>query len=310
MYSLGSGDLALNNNVCGSFGGHSYLKDSRYMYLCYVDESGEAGTFQISDTNSNPFFVITGLIIERSRLLPLTHDFLRIKNRFFPGFFNATAPFLDSILVEIKGNELRKALREGNTRRWQQSIGFLDACLNLIQRNNISLLGRSLIKNPGMPNDDAVVYGRSIMHICQHFNMFLEQKNKFGILIADSRKTAQNKRTTHTVFTQQYQARGSSYPYIVDMPVYGHSNNFAMLQLADIVCSGVLFPMLIDAFGEHLSNSGNIHVSPHYAVVRSRYKDAIRNMQFRYLNQDGLHVGGLLVVDKTPFNRKTSLLFQ
>jgi hypothetical protein len=71
------------------------------MYLCYVDESGEAGTFQISDPNSNPFFVIVGLIIEHSRLISLTNDFLRIKNRFFPGHFNATAPFLDSILIEV-----------------------------------------------------------------------------------------------------------------------------------------------------------------------------------------------------------------
>ena len=81
------------------------------MYLCYVDESGEAGTFQISDPNSNPFFVIAGLILEQPRLIPLTNDFLRIKSRFFPGNFNATAPFLDSILVEIKGSELRKSLK-------------------------------------------------------------------------------------------------------------------------------------------------------------------------------------------------------
>jgi hypothetical protein len=280
------------------------------MYLCYVDESGEAGTFQVSDTNSNPFFVITGLVIERSHLISLTNDFLRIKRRFFPGHFSATSPFLDSILIEIKGNELRKSLREENTRRWQQSIGFIDSCINLLRANNVMLLGRALIKNPGDKNDDAAVYGRSIMHICQHFNFFLEQHQEFGIVIADSRKSAQNKRTTHTIFTQRQQARGNSYPRIVDMPVYGHSNNFAMLQLADIVCSGVIFPMLIDAFGEHLSNSNNVHISSKYINVRNRYKDNIQNMQFRYQSENGLWVGGILVVDKTSFNRKTSRMFQ
>ena len=280
------------------------------MYLCYVDESGEAGTFQISDPNSNPFFVIVGLILEQSRLIALTNDFLRIKNRFFPGYFNATAPFLDSILIEIKGNELRKSLREDNTRRWQQSIGFIDACLNLLKNNNATLLGRALIKNPGEKYDDAAVYGGSIMHICHHFNYFLEQRYEFGMVIADSRRSAQNKRTTHTIFTQRHQSRGNSYPKMVDMPVYGHSNNFAMLQLADIICSGVIFPMLIDSFGEHLSGSKNVHFSPKYSDVRMRYKDTIQNMQFRYKNEKDFWVGGILVADKTSLNRKTSRMFQ
>ncbi|MDR1242172.1 MAG: DUF3800 domain-containing protein [Deltaproteobacteria bacterium] len=235
---------------------------------------------------------------------------MKIKTRFFPGYFNATAPFLDSILIEIKGNELRKSLRDDNTRRWQQTIGFIDACLNLLKSNGAMLIGRALIKNPGDKNDDAVVYGGSIMHICQHFNHFLEQQQEFGMVIADSRKSAQNKRTTHTIFTQRHQIRGNSYPKIADMPVYGHSNNFAMLQLTDIVCSGVIFPILINSFGEHLIDSNNVHVSPKYIDVHSRYKEIIKNMQFRYKNENGLWVGGMLVADKTPFNRKTSRMFQ
>ena len=301
---------ALNNGVYGSCKGAIVIWSKVSMYFCYVDESGEAGTFQISDLNSNPFFVIVGLVIERSRMIALTHDFLKIKNRFFPGYFNATAPFLDSILVEIKGNELRKALREDNTRRWQQTIGFIDACLALLKNNNVTLIGRALIKNPGDKNDDAAVYGGSIMHICQHFNYFLMQQQEFGMVIADSRKAAQNKRTTHTIFTQRHQSRGNSYPKIADMPVYGHSNNFAMLQLTDIVCSGVIFPMLINSFGEHLADSNNVHVSQKYADIHSRYKESIQNMQFRYKNENGLWVGGLLVVDRTPLNRKTSRMFQ
>jgi hypothetical protein len=201
-------------------------------------------------------------------------------------------------------------LREGNTRRWRQSIGFIDACLNLLKNNNITLLGRALIKNPGDKNDDAIVYGGSIMHICQHFNKFLEQQQKFGMVIADSRRAAQNKRTTHTIFTQRHQSRGNSYPKLVDMPMYGHSNNFAMLQLADIACSAVLFPMLIDAFGEHLVGSNNVHFSNKYATIRNRYKDIIKDLQFRYQDGNGLWVGGMLVADKTPYNRKTSLMFR
>ena len=280
------------------------------MYICYIDESGDSGTLQLTDTNSNPLFVIIGLIVDHARLIPLTHDFLKIKTSFFPNHFITTDRALDGILVEIKGNELRKNLRENNRRRFQQSVGFVDACLNLLQQHQVRLLGKALIKAPGGSNSDPAFYGRSIMHICQHFNMFLEQRRDQGFVIADSRKTGQNKNTTHTVFTQRHQNRGNSYPRIIEMPTYGHSNNFAMLQLADIVCSAVVFPMLINAFGDHLVDSGNIHVSDKYITIRARYKDAIKNMQFMYQNPDELWIGGILVSDRTALNRKTSLLFR
>ena len=280
------------------------------MHICYVDESGESGTFQLNDANSNPFFVIVGLIVDHSRLIPLTHDFLRIKTKFFPGRFNSEDLPLDGILVEIKGNGLRKDLREKNKRRWQQAIGFIDACLHLLKQNGVKLVGRALIKDPGMANSDAVFYGRSLMHICQHFNVFLELKQDLGVVIADSRKVAQNKRTSHTIFTQRHQVRGNSYPRIIEMPAYGHSNNFAMIQLADLVCSAVIFPMLIDSFQAHLTGSRNVHLSPRYASIRNRYKEEIKNMQFMYQGDDARWIGGLLVSDKTKHDRKTGLLFR
>lgn len=279
------------------------------MYICYIDESGDSGTLQLADPNSNPLFVIIGLIVDHTCLIPLTHDFLKIKTTFFPTHFNNTEK-LDAILVEIKGNELRKNLRENNRRRFQQSIGFIDACLNLLQQHNALLLGKALIKAPSSPNSDAAFYGRSIMHICQHFNMFLEQTQEQGFAIADSRKAGQNKNTAHTIFTQRHQSRGNSYPRIIEMPTYGHSNNFAMIQLADILCSAVIFPMLISAFGNHLMNSGNVHLSDKYTTICTRYKKRVKNMQFMYQNHNSLWVGGMLVSDKTNLNRKTSLLFK
>ena len=280
------------------------------MYICYVDESGDSGTLQISDTNSNPFFIITGLIIEHTRLTSITHDFLKIKTRFFPKHFTSAALALDRIQIEIKGNELRKALRGENKRRFKQAIGYIDACVNLLQANDVKLLGKILIKASGLANDDAAFYGGSIMHICQHFNAFLDLTDELGFIVADSRKASQNRRTTHTIFTQRHQTRGNSYPRIVEMPVYGHSNNFAMLQLADIVCSAVIFPMLIDAFAGHLEKSDNVHLSEQYAFVRNRYKAIIKEMQFMYPDSQGFMRGGLLVSDKTILQRKTGLLFR
>ncbi len=278
------------------------------MYICYVDESGDSGTFRASDPLLNPFFIILGLFIHQSYVRPLTKDFLDIKNVFFPKHFPNTTTRLDRILVEIKGNDLRKHLREENRRNWQNTIGFLDATLTLLEQYHVQLLGRILVKDPDRVNNDVGVYGRSMMHIYEHFNAFLSPLNETGIIIADSRRKAQNTKVCHTIFTQMHQTRGNKYPNIAEIPVYAPSNNFAMIQLADILCSATLFPMVSDVYNEHLQ--ANVHISTQYSIVRERYKERIKNLQYMYQNDDAKWVGGLLVSDATSLQRKTSLLFR
>jgi hypothetical protein len=279
------------------------------MYICYVDESGDAGTLDLTDVNLNPLFVITGLVIEHTRLIDLTFDFLKIKRRFFPNRLAPPMFPLDRIKEEIKGNDLRKYLRGNNRRNYQLSIGFIDSCVALLRKNNVRLLGRALIKAPGKKNNDEAFYGRSMMHIYQHFNAFLEDKQELGFVIADGRRPAQNQKTTHVIFTQIHRAVGSTYPRIAEIPAYGQSNNFAMLQMADMICSAIVFPMLIDVFGDYLIGSGNKHASAKYSAVRDRYKTEIKEMQYRYLNTNGAWVGGLLIADGMGRRRSASLLF-
>jgi hypothetical protein len=216
---------------------------------------------------------------------------------------------LDRIKEEVKGNDLRKYLRGDNRRNYQLSIGFIDSCMALLRMNDVQLLGRALIKAPGKMNSDEAFYGRSMMHIYQHFNAFLEDKRELGFVIADGRRPAQNQKTTHVIFTQIHKSIGSAYPKIVEIPAYGQSNNFAMLQMADIICSAVVFPMLLDVFGDYLIGNGNKHASVKYSAVRDRYKADVKEMQYRYLNTDGVWVGGLLVVDGTGRKRSASSLF-
>lgn len=201
-----------------------------------------------------------------------------------------------------------ETIEDGGSRQ----IGYIDACINLLNKNDVRLIAKALIKNPGSQYHDAAFYGGSFRHICEHFNVLLDLQKSYGIVIADGRKTSQNKRTTHTIFTQCHKSAGNSYPRILEMPSYGHSDNFAMIQLSDLVCSAVIFPMLSDTFGGHLHNSGNIHLSPKYTSVRNRYKADIKNMQFRYQdpNANNFWRGGLLVTDKTPAGKKTSTVFQ
>ncbi len=73
------------------------------MYICYVEESGDSGTFNIHDPISNPLFIIIGLIVDHCRLSRITKNFLHLKHKFFPSLMRAAPHFLDSIELERKG---------------------------------------------------------------------------------------------------------------------------------------------------------------------------------------------------------------
>jgi hypothetical protein len=103
------------------------------MHICYVEESGESGVLNLSDANSNPFFIVIGLFVDYSGLSQLTQDFLKAKIKFFPATQNSVAHFLDCIEVERKGGDIRKAIRSSSRRCWQQSVGFTDFRCNRSQ---------------------------------------------------------------------------------------------------------------------------------------------------------------------------------
>ncbi len=279
------------------------------MYICYVDESGDATPFVLSNPASQPFFVIVGLGINQVNVIPLTREFVAIKTRFFPHYFSKIGHRINAITVEIKGTDIRRSIRGGTRREKTHAIGYIDACMSLLQQYDVKLYGRALVKQDGMTQDDESFYGRSVWHICEHFNAFCDAENDQGLVIADGRDQAQNRRTGHSVFTHRYAASGNNCPQLIEIPVFGTSNNFAMIQLADLICSTVLFPMFSDAFCAHLAGKPNDYIHPEYGAIRARYKQNIKDMQYRYQNNQGIPVGGLIVADRTSLQRKTSLLF-
>ena len=276
------------------------------MYLCYVDESGDSGTLNAGNETDCPVFVLCGLAIHRSRLPRLTNEFILLKHQFFPGIVGGE--YLDSIREVTKGVDIRSAIRKGSRRNRTHAIGYLDRLMELLTRHQVRLLAKALVKKVGAQNSDAGFYGAAIMHVCEHFQALLAAKgDDLGQVVADSRRKAQNTRTTHTIFTQMYRAQGNRYPNLTEMPTYGHPENHAMLQITDSICSGIIFPMLTDAYCLELAN---VHVTPQFTTVRNRYKDAVKTMQFRYQNRNGGWRGGIIVTDGTGQGRKTSLLFQ
>ena len=86
------------------------------------------------------------------------------------------------------------------------------------------------------------------------------------------------------------------YERLTELPTFGHSENHAGLQLCDIVCSALLFP--IACFAYCTGHVSNVHVQPRAGPLRGRYGQQLKALQYRYENSDtGRYEGGLVVSD-------------
>ena len=150
------------------------------------------------------------------------------------------------------------------------------------------------------------VYTSSIQALCTYFENYLTQCDSNGICIADSRSKSKNLSVSHSIFTQKFGA-ASSYRRQVELPTFGHSDNHAGLQICDIVCSGVLYP--IACFAYCSGDVNNVHVQPGALRLRRRYGQQLKERQHRYYDAEaGRHVVGVVVSDNLN-QRPGSLMF-
>ena len=174
---------------------------------------------------------------------------------------------------------------------------FLDtASLQGLTFDFLKLKKRIWVKGIGAPFDPTPVYTSSIQGICSYFDHYLGQIDDSGICIADGRQQFQNVRVSHSVFTQKF-AVEPRYRQLIELPTFGHSDNHAGLQLCDIVCSGLLYP--IACFAYCTGHVANAHVQPRAADLRQRYGTQLKALQYRYADptRGNRYQGGLVVAD-------------
>lgn len=277
------------------------------MYFCYVDEAGCTGGLPSAQSSIQPVFTLVGLAVEHSRIADLTRDFLKLKQRFFPGLMANATYYLDRVLQEVKGSELRADIRSTSRRRRRAAIGFLDHLLSLVEASDARLFGRVLIKSIGDQINSRAIYTASTQAICQYFQAFLGIRADEGVIIADSRTKAQNARVAHSIFTRKFKVAGDDYDRILEMPTFGHSENHAVLQIVDAICSGLVFPMAAHAYCSGRITS--IHVSENYGQLRDRFGERLKRLQFRYQDASGRWRGGLTMSDALG-HRQGSFLFR
>lgn len=277
------------------------------MNFCYLDEAGCTGMLPSAAAPIQPVFILGGVVFPGADLHQWTREFIDLKKRFFPSLSPSPMRSLDWILPEIKGSELRRFLRLGSHRKTRHALGCIGHALSIVERHDGKLLGRIYIKGIGAQFDGKAVYAASTQSICLHLQSLLLQRQETGMVIADSRNKPMNALVSHSVFTQKIRSVGDPFSRLSELPVFGHSENHAGLQIADVICSALLFPMAC-----HVYCTGyvqNLHVDSSYRILAARFSQRLRKLQYRYQDSSGRWVGGISVIDGHA-RRSGSLLFR
>lgn len=261
------------------------------MYFCYLDEAGGAEA-PGSSPGASPLMLFAGLIIRIGSLASLTAEFLHVKRRFYP---EKVTHRLNSMLTEIKGERLRAALRSQSRRKRRHALGVLDAIVNLIEEHDVRIVGRVWVKQPATALHPDPTYTYAVQDIARHFNHFLARHEAQGLVMCDARDHRQDVRVAHSVFTQKHKRDGDTLPLLAESAVFGRSENYAGLQLADIIASALLFPIAARVYCQSV---GGIHVHQRFDVLRMRYADRLNSRQYRYQDSAGRMRGGMVVSDK------------
>lgn len=266
------------------------------VYLLYLDESGDTGPLKSVDKDMQPALCISGLVVPESRLLALTHEWVSIKQQFFPKLCKTGAQRWDWHKTEIKGSEIRAAIR-GNRRKQRHAFGFIDKCIDLIIAHDCSLVSRVWIKEPDKRFKGDAVYTFSVQALCSNFQHFLSARNQKGIVVADSRMPGPNSLVAHSVFTRRVCNAGDHYPNLIDIPLFGHSDNHAGLQIVDVVATSVITPICINYFFPR--SFGSRHSHSKYEALAERYCEKLKSIHTTYIDPVTRRVqGGLVVSDQ------------
>lgn len=276
-------------------------------YICYVDEAGCTTPLAAARTDVQPVLAIVGLVLSVDRLRAVTLEFLALKRQFFPGKFKPVDHPLDDVLVEIKGSDLRSNIRKHGAAA-DASLKFLDRTLDLLRENDARLFASMLIKGIGEPIDSRALYTSSIQAACRNFCAFLAERADSGLMVADFRNPGLNSQVAHSIFTQKYRAKGDPMRGLLELPTFGHSNNHIPLQIADLLCSALLFPMATATYCD-----GRVvgkHVRGRDKLIKRRYARRIKALQFQYREGEGGATRGGIYVSNRLDERGSAHLFQ
>lgn len=260
--------------------------------LSYLDEAGCLGTLDHRNSQVQPVFVLTAVFIGEENVKELTTEFVRLKTLYYPAKFAALSHHLEAMRVEIKGAEIKKALRGDRTQRARQTAErFMDDILSLLKRLDAKLVSRIWVKGIGQPFNGRSIYTRTTQFIARDFERYLNIRNSRGLIVADFRDPGSNTHVSHCIFSQKFRGRKGKIPYerLVESPVFGISDNHAGLQIADLLTSALICPIAHFTYcSGHVENDS---VSSKDRLIKDRYKGRIRKLEFRAVTHGKIRYG-------------------
>jgi hypothetical protein len=129
----------------------------------------------------------------------------------------------------------------------------------------------------GLPFNGRSVYTSAVQSLAVDFQHYIDARQITGLMVLDSRNKPKNTNVSHSVFTPKFWSSGDAYHRLMEMPLFGHSDNHAGIQAADMICSAFLFPMA--AYVYCLGHVNNIHVHSQYYRIRDRFGERLKRMQ-------------------------------
>lgn len=282
-------------------------------WICYIDEAGNTEPLAHASHSAQPVMVVAGLFVNQQSVLPLTKEFIQIKRNFYPKRLNNLPHDLEGLRVEVKGNDLRAEIRKhiaaGQNKDLRYRLRYVHALLNLMQKHRTRYVASVWIKGIGKPIKHDAVYTTSVQYICRDFHRLLSSRLDYGFVIADFRDPKQNNIVAHAVGTQKLKAAGDALPRILEAPTFAISHNHAALQLTDVLCSTLLYPIATYAYCSGYVT--NLHVRTEDARIKSEFGGRLARLQFRYWKRQGIRLtraGGAFAIDRLAY-RGSKLLF-
>nr|WP_232542275.1 DUF3800 domain-containing protein [Nocardia bovistercoris] len=268
--------------------------------MCYLDESGDEQALRTA--TDTPALVIAGLVVDNQRVHGLVYKFLQLKKKYRPALAKPTVKLSDLITHEIKGADLRKAVRDGGRNARRAVYSLLNDTLDLLEDSNAKVVGKIHIK--GTAPLARWVYAVTVAGIAEQLEAQSRAADTSGAIILDARTKVKNVPSVHRITTERFRVGGNPYPRLVESPVFGHSDAHVALQIADLIVSALLFPMACFAYSQGLIS--NIHINESYGEIRERFGSRLRLLEHRYVGAHGRHAGGVVVRDN--LNNQPSLL--
>ncbi len=279
------------------------------MHLCYIDESGKAEQLTRADTTQQPVVVIAGVTLPEECLRHITHDWIKLKARFYPDVARmARRGWLDAILHDVKAANLRKGFRRSaTTRQRKHSTGMIDGTLRILEKYECRLVGRIWVKKLDTPNEDMAMHQSSLQFICDAFHSQIPADER-GMVVVDSQTYWHNHRLAHSVFSQRFAAE-PKHQKLADMPVFGHSDNHAGLQIADLLCSALLAPIACAVYAGRYEK-WNVHCYSSFLDIRERFGRRVGALTFTWPNPKTGTESASLVVNDPIGKRGTNLMWE